>query len=186
MQIFKDKKLFGILNLLDIAIIGAILAFLLPGIGYFVKYNERGMVEKKVFERYLGRKDGSAAFKCEGTIDVNVSFKNLTEGSAALIKTGDKETLPDGTVLAEIIGVGARVPNYFIVKSFGPYMSAVPPLHMLTNDGLYTVPAKLRLRGTVVSKIFYYKTGEVSPDSVFSFDAGIYKVWGEVESFSYQ
>ncbi|MDD5440486.1 MAG: hypothetical protein PHS37_09920, partial [Candidatus Omnitrophica bacterium] len=147
MQILKNKKLFGLFNLLDAAIIGFIFVIAIPGIGYYMKCNERGAVEAKVLERLLNRQEADSRFKREGTVDIKASFKNLRQEDIGAVKVGDKEVLSDGTVLTEVVKVGVPEPNYFLVKNFRSWPDKDPYLHMMTGDGRFTLPVVLRLRG---------------------------------------
>jgi hypothetical protein len=107
MRIFKDRKLFGLFNLLDILIIVVILSGLIPFLHYYIKFNQKGAAERLLMDNYISAKQREATgFRTlrTGTIEVVASLKNLTDEDVKKIKVGDKELLPDGTVAAEICG----------------------------------------------------------------------------------
>jgi len=162
MKIIKNGKLFGVLNLLDISIITFILLLIIPALHYYIKFNEKGFIEQKVLERYLQQQESTGfQFHSEnrGTLEIKVSFKNLTEENLKKIKTGDKEILPDGTVLAGILWLGEPEPNYHIIRNFPNDQNGNK--RIILDSGLYSLPAKLKLNGFVHESVFYYKAQAV-------------------------
>jgi hypothetical protein len=167
-KIIKNGKFFGILNLLDIGIIFFILVIILPMLHYYIKFNEKGIAEQRLLQKTIAKNNG---WMCNqtGTIDVHTSFKNIDKMLLDEIKVGDKEILPDGTILAEILWIGAPQPNYFMTDLTG--IQAIP------DKKPYSLPAKLRLRGIIANKegaSFVYKMDNLRPNIPFVFDTEKY------------
>ncbi|MCQ9207344.1 MAG: hypothetical protein NG740_05675, partial [Omnitrophica bacterium] len=104
-----------------------------------------------------------------GTIDVYTSFKNLDRVTLDKIKVGDREILPDGTVLAEVLWVGGPRQNYFATHL--PGVQAVP-------DGeSYSLPVKMRLRGIIENEgNIIYKMQNMHNISAFTFNPQNYAI----------
>lgn len=176
MKLIKDKKLFGILNALDIAIIAFILVLILPMLHYYLRFNEKGVLEQMLLEKYLNRQRSSAMVTKIGHqtlfVEINVSFKNLTKEEADKIKAGDEERLPDGTVIAKVLAVGKPEPNYFLVDLGYEKLKKA-----FSENGLYSLPARLKIQGYVIDNaVFNYKTKEFKRDCFSNFNCGRYEV----------
>jgi len=180
----KNKKFFGILNLPDIIVIGLVLVIVLPLVHFYMKFNEKGFAEQKKIERFIGQKARNdivyrTAWRTR-MLDVDVSFKNLTEEALGKIKVGDRELQPDGTVAAEVLWIGNPVPNYFIVDlgtlTDSLFVKTVP------GDGLYSMPAKIRITGVVAnSGLFSRKDRNVKELAEFKFESKDYDAYYVVE-----
>ena len=186
MRIIKEKKLFGVLNLLDIAIISFILALVLPMLHYYIQLNERGLAEQKLISRFINQQMrdavGFQAGQQAGDLDVYVSFKNLKRVDLEKIKPGDKDVLPDGTVLAEIMWTGEPQANYFIVD-LGRDEKNIRK--RTVDDGLFSLPVKLRLRGVIGDEgTFAFKTKVMRQLEFYIFNAGKYEVTFVVENIN--
>jgi len=187
-KIVKKRKLFGVLNLLDVLIILFVLAIVIPALHYYIKFNEKGFVEQKTLERYLRQiKRGEVAFlsKDKAAMEVDVSFKNLTEEDVEKIKVGDKEIFPDGTVVAEVLQVGQPQNDYRIIKieNFETVLEEYRCVEL--DNGLYALKARMKLRGFVEGKLFYYKSHAVIPYTRLPFKADDYVVGFYVEGYPY-
>lgn len=151
MNIMKNGKLFGALNLLDIIIIAVILTLILPMIHYYIKFNERGLAEEVVLNRFIKQETrqgiGVQTGPSVGTLDVDVSFKGLTKDMLNKIKVHDKEALKNGTVLAEILWIGKPIPNYFIVNLGGEQNRVLRKT--IVGKDLYSLPVKMRIYGVI-------------------------------------
>jgi hypothetical protein len=185
MKIVKNRKLFGVLNIVDIAVIAVILVIVLPMLHYYLKFNEKGFVEQKNLERFIAqRMRNDIVNQTEWrtkSLDVDVSFKNITEKQLDQIKVGDKELLPDGTVSGEIIWVGKPDPNYFIID-IGTLAKSV---YARTNPGTstYSLSAKLRLRGVVSDGgSFNYKDRPIKELAEFKFETKNYAAYFVAEN----
>ena len=185
MKIIKKGKLFGIFNLLDIAIIVFVLAVMLPALHYYIKFNEKGIAEQKLLERFIKQEKrrvaGFLVGPQTGTLEARVSFKNLRKEDLAKIEVHDKEILPDGTILAEILWLGKPEPNYFIADLGQDTFLRTSP-----DGGLYSLPARVRLRGVITGGgTFKYKTKDVKQLFFFTFDAEDYEVDFAIEEASF-
>lgn len=184
MKLIKNKKLFGVLNIVDIAVIVFILVLVLPFLHYYMKFNEKGFVEQKNLERFIAQKMraeivNQTAWRT-GILDVGVSFKNLTEDALKKIKVGDKELQPDGTVMGEILWVGEPVPNYFIVD-MGTLNNSIFA-RTLSENSLYSLPVKLRLTGIIGDGgLFTYKDKSLKELTEFKFETKNYNSYFIVE-----
>lgn len=186
MKIMKDKKVFGALNILDIAIIVFILILVLPMLHYYIKFNERGYAEHKALDSFIERKARedvvTGTFSRTKLLDVDCSFKNLAKADLVKIKAGDKELSKDGSVIAEILWVGEPGPNYFVVDIGRPpynrvFASTVP------EASLYSLPARFRLKGLIAdSGAFTYKDKSVNDLTLFRFDSGKYEAYFVIEN----
>jgi len=161
-----------------------ILAIIIPSVYYFIKFNEKGYIEQKLLERYIERKQREDIVLQTGertkTMDINVSFKNIAKDDIGKIKTGDKELLPDGSALAEIVWVGEPKSNYFLVD-VGPLNETIL-VHTNTDDGLFSVPAKIRIKGVVsTTGLFVYKDVAVQDLTILKFNSGKYEKLFAVE-----
>ena len=184
MKMIKNKKVFGVLNVLDIAVIAVILVIVLPMLHYYMKFNEKGFAEQKRLERFIGQKMrndivNQTAWRTK-TLDVDVSLKNLTGETLKKVKVGDRESQPDGTVTGEILWIGERRPNYFIVD-VGTLNNSLF-VRTLPDDSMYSLPAKIRLTGVVSDAgIFTYKDRTVRELSEFKFIIKEYEAYFVVE-----
>ncbi|MFH1791612.1 MAG: hypothetical protein ABH885_06505 [Candidatus Omnitrophota bacterium] len=177
MRNIKKMRLLGVFSVLDIAVIAFILLIAVPMVYYYVKLNEKGAVEQRLLEKFLKRQAmhnvGFQSGPQEARIDVLVSFKNLTDESLDKIKVGDKETLPDGTVLAEVLWLGESVPNYFLVN-LGNDADGI--IRKTVGDGTRSLPAKVRLYGIVEDYgDFSYKDKKVKQLRHYTFDNGSFE-----------
>lgn len=184
MKAVKSKKLFGMLSVLDACIIIIVLAVVLPMLHYYMKFNEKGFVEQKGLERFIGQKMRNDIVNQLGwrtkALDVDVSFKNLTESALKCIKAGDREMAPDGTVIGEILRTGKPGPNYFLAD-VGTVNNRIF-VKTLPEDGLYSLPAKLRLKGVIGDAgVFTYKDKSVKDLTEFKFVTGSYETYFVVE-----
>ncbi|MCQ9207388.1 MAG: hypothetical protein NG740_05895 [Omnitrophica bacterium] len=186
MKIIKDKRLFGVFNALDIFIIIFILAVIIPMLHYYIKFNEKGFAEEKTLERYLGQQGRTSSTlqdKQSASVIVDISFKNLTEKDLEKIKVGDKETLPNGSGVAEILWLGKPEKNYVVVKNL--FLSASDFQDLILEDKLYALPAKLKLNGFVLKGNFYYKAHITNPLDGHAFIAPDYSVDFIIEMYPY-
>ena len=159
MRHLKDKKILGALSILDFVVIIFILSLILPALYYFIKFNEKGYIEQKSLERFIANKvrDNMVNQTEMRTkyLDIDVSFKNLTKEGLKKIKAGDKEYSKDKTIIAEVLWVGEPVPNYFITDvgtlSNSVFIKTVP------ESSLYSLPAKIRLKGLIADGAFTSK-----------------------------
>ncbi len=187
MGIIKNRKLFGVLNPLDIFIIVFILLIVLPALHFYIKFNEKGFAEQKALERYLQqqeRVDFQARDENRGSVEVGASFKNLTEEALKKIKVGDKEILPDGTVLAEILWLGKPEPDYYFINNLKKSKSEYR--RMMLNNELYSLPAKLKLEGFIYSNMFYYKAVAEDALARHPFFTDRYRVDFVIETFPFK
>jgi len=174
-MLIRDKRLFGIFNLLDILIIIFIIGLILPALHYYVFYNNKGALEQKMLDRFIEqRKRRNVGFKTDARItmiEVIVSFKDLTLEDIKEIKLHDKETGPDGKTVAEIMWIGDKQPNYYLL-SFNKEV-----LKTFSRNDLFSLPARLRLRGVVQENgAFEFKNMIVNTLGFFAFYSGRYKV----------
>lgn len=180
MKLINKNKIFGIFNLLDIIIIALLLIIVLPALHYYIKINDKGFLEQQDVETYAKLKKykmlGSSLYRRQAIIETHVSFKALTEEQLKEIKVGDKEILPDKEVIAEILWIGRPEPNYFIVN-----LGCSENLFVRTEpDGLFSLPAKMRLKGNI-SDYFEYKKLRLRKFNFFEFNSGRYKVEFTIE-----
>ena len=186
MKFIKNGKIFGALNILDILIIVVILVIVLPSVHYYIKFNEKGFAEQKLLERYLSQNKRIVEAWSDregGTVDVVVSLKDLSEEDIANIKVGDKETLPDGTVMAEIVSIGEPEKNYRYITNLRE--GETDYRRITLDDNLYSLPAVLRLRGFVREGVFYYKATAVKDLSRWPFTSSEYVKEYIVEPWPY-
>jgi len=186
-KIVKNRKLFGVLNILDVFIIIFILLIIIPALHYYIKFNEMGFAEQKILERYLKRYKMSidaSRTKQDGITELYVSFKDLTKEELEKIKVRDKENLSDGTTLAEIVWIGEPEPNYYFIKNLRIGQTDYP--RAIIDDGLYSLPARVMVRGCVNREGFFYKARPVSALSRITFDTGDYKADFVVETFPFK
>ncbi len=165
-------------------IAAVILAVIIPSVYYFIKFNEKGYVEQKLLERYIEMKKREDIVLQTGArtghLDVDVSLKNIRKEDAAKIKAGDRDLLPDGTAAAEILQVGEPSPNYFLVDIGSLKRTVLARTN--TDDGLYSIPAKIRLKGIVTTAgDFVYKDFSVKDLAIFKFNGEKYEVLFAVE-----
>jgi len=190
MKIVKNAKLFGILNALDIFIIIFILAIIIPALHYYIRFNEKGLVEEKMLDKYFGRLKVTDVGFFSGnteTVELNISFKSLKREDLERIKVGDKEILPDGKVLSEILWLGDPVPNYYFIPTLMKNDDGnVTYVRAVSDDDLYALPAKIRLRGFVANGSFHYKAHEIRSLSEYVFDTHDYKARFAVETWPYR
>jgi len=182
----KFRKVFGMSGILDIIIIFFALALILPMLHYYMKFNEKGAAEKMSLESYrklqLRNVVGFYGGNRICAMDVNVSFKNLTKEGLNKIRVHDKEVLQDGTVIAEILWLGKPEPNYFIADLGLGVFSRIAP-----DDSLYSVPAKLRLRGIQTNGgIFKYNSKDVKQLEFYTFTANDHRVDFVIEAPSFK
>ena len=185
MEFLKNKKFFNVLNSLDITIIALVLILLIPALHYYVMLNEKGVVEQKMLDKFIGQQlKTSIGFQTgpqAGYLDVNVSFKNIEKDMVKKIKLYDKEVLPDGTVLAEIVWLGNPRSNYFIVDLTKDGQSS-GALQSTSGSKLYSIPAKLRVNGIVQDYgSFFYKGKLMKQLGLYTFKSGDYEVDFTVE-----
>lgn len=184
MKTLKNKKFFGVLGILDIVIIVFVLALVLPMIHYYIKFNEKGFVEQKNMERFIAQKlrndiVNQTSWRTK-MLDVDVSFKNLTESDLRKIRVGDKELMPDGTVSGEILWIGEPAADYFIVDA-GTATDSIF-IRTVPQDSTYSLPAKLRISGVVSDGgVFSHSDKTVKELAEFQFAARDYKAYFVVE-----
>lgn len=168
----------------NIVIAVLVAAIVLPTIYYYMKFNEKGYVEQKLLERYIEQKKREDIVLQTGartkSMDIDVSFKNIKKEDAGRIKPGDRELLPDKSAATEILWVGEPKPNYFLVD-VGPLNRTVLA-RTDAEDGLFSVPAKIRIKG-VVSTVgdFIYKDVSVKDLGIFRFKCDKYETLFAVE-----
>ena len=178
-------KLLGPFNLLDVLIIAGALLVVIPMLHYYLKFNEKGLVEQKLLERHLNvqKRVYDTVQGAVGTIEIPVSFKKLKKEDIANIKVGDKEVLPGGEVLTEITWVGRPEPNYYYIINLnaGPY-----EFHTITtDDGTYSLPAKVKIRGYVEKGTLHYKGSVANTLAPFEFMTPDYAYTFVVETWPY-
>ena len=176
-RLIKGGKIFGVLNILDIAIIALLLAVILPMLHYYIIFNEKGIAEQKILERFLKQQSRETVgfqtgFKRAG-MDVAASFKNLREADIAKVKAGDKDALSNGTVFAEVLWVGEPKPNYFFAE-LGTESKSI--LRRSEGHGLYSLPVRLRLNGIISDGgVFSFKTKVLKRLGIYIFNSGSYE-----------
>ncbi|MDD5440487.1 MAG: hypothetical protein PHS37_09925 [Candidatus Omnitrophica bacterium] len=151
MTIRRNRKLFGIFNLLDIVVVAFILVLIVPGIHYYIKFNEKGIAEQKLLERYLNWQENSNANTGQGqtgSMCLDVCFKNVPAPVLKLMKAGDKEIGPQGIVLAEIIWLGTPEAKYFVSGCLREEDNVSVMLNS-ADKNLYSVPATIRFHGVI-------------------------------------
>ena len=185
MKFIKDSRLFGMLNIVDIMIILTILVIILPMLHYYIKFNEKGLVEERLLNSYIKQQQRSAIGYQKGPqisdVEVYVSFKSIKKEDLDKIKVHDKEILSDGTIIAEVLWVGKPVLNYFIIDLADGVLTRTLP-----DPSLYSLPVRLKLKGIVEDQgRFSYKAKELKIHSFHIFNPGIYEVnfVAEVQSF---
>jgi len=159
-----------------------LLVIALPMLHYYIRFNEKGFAEQMSLERYLKLQlRNVVGFYRDNqlcAIDVGVSFKNLTKDDLARIKVHDREVLQDGSYIAEILWLGKPEPNYFIANLELGVFSRIYPA-----DSLYSMPAKLRLKGILTNGgSFKYSARSVKQLEFFTFAANNYRVDYVIES----
>lgn len=169
----------------DVLAAALIIAIGMPTVYYFIRFNDKGYVEQKLLERYIEKKKREDIVLQTGartkTMDVDVSFKNIKREDLGKIKTGDKELFPDNTAAAEVIWVGEPKANNFLVD-MGPSKKTVLG-RTNAEDGLLSVPAKIRLKGVVsTAGVFNYKSIEVRDLALFNFNCGKYEALFAIEA----
>lgn len=175
MRLIKDAKLFGILNLLDIIIILSVVALILPMVHYYIRFNEKGLIEQRLLDSYIKRQMRGAVGHQKGPqagdIEIYASFKSVKKEDLNKIKVHDKEILPNGTTIAEILWLGKPSPNYFNIDlTSGIFIRTLP------DTSLYSLPVRLRLKGIVQDNgLFSYKTKELKQLSFHIFNSGTYE-----------
>lgn len=184
MKTLKNKKFFGVLSILDVVIIILVLVIVLPMLHYYMRFNEKGFVEQKNLERFIGLKmRNDIVNQTEWRtkmLNVSVSFKNLTENDLKKIRVGDKELELDGRVIGEILWIGEPAPNYFIAD-VGTSSSNIF-VRTLPEDSMYSLPAKLRLKGIIGDGgLFTYKDKSIKELTEFKFETKDYNVYFIVE-----
>jgi len=163
------KKIFGIFNLLDVVIIGFIIALVIPGVSYFLKYNTKGEAEQKLLERYLGQQERGTPGTVTASVPVDVVFKDVPKEVADKIRTGDKEKTPGGEVLSEIIWRGETGPNYYELPYLVDFNNRARTFVPDRKD-LYSIKAKMLVRGLIGEKGgFFYKLQNFSVGQRYTF-----------------
>ena len=163
------------LRRIDIVIAALVIVIVLPTTYYYIRFNEKGYIEQKLLERYIEQKKREDIVLQTGartkSMDMDVSFKNIGKGDIGKIRAGDKELLPDKSAAAEILWVGEPRPNYFLVD-VGPLNKTVLA-RTNTEDGLFSIPAKIRIKGVVsTAGDFVYKDANVKDLAIFKFNSG--------------
>lgn len=180
----KNKKIFGVLSILDIIIIVFILAIVLPMLHYYMKFNEKGFSEQKKLERFVGQKvrneiAGHLEWRTKA-LDVDVSFKNLTAEDLKKIRVGDRELQPNGDISGEIMWLGEPKSDYFIVN-VGTLNNDIF-VKTLPQNNLHALPAKLRLTGMVGDNgILSFKDKTVKELAEFKFETKGYDAYYVIE-----
>ena len=81
MKRLNEKKVFGVLSIIDIAVIVFILAIAFPMLYYYIRFNDKGFIEQKSLERFMANKIrnnvvNQVALRTKD-IELDVSFKSM-------------------------------------------------------------------------------------------------------------
>jgi len=161
MKNLKKRVLLIILSAIAVIII-------VPSIYYYARLDNKGLYEERLLEKFIRQhKRANVGFQTGiqiSQLETNVSFKGLAKDDIGKINSGDREIMGEATVLAEVIWVGEPEPDYFIAD-LGDGVFA----RTKSAEGLYSVPARLRLTGIINDRgNFIYKTKSVKNLTLFT------------------
>ena len=180
MKLIDEKgRLFGVVNIIDLAVILLLLSFipmfyighrfffLIPEQIAEQQRQEELRQQEAASEQKRQQAEARQARRVPATVYTDVIFKELQPDVANLISVGDVEKNSDGGIVGEIIEVGDVEKDHSLIY-FGVDAGGNATLLKMPNPDKREVICKMRMQGYFLDRTFYYKGNILAGDTEYN------------------